>query len=112
VTASTFIVVLATAVCIVRAGDHPPLVEPELDVGSHGAGGDACCFCVTERFWFGPPAPDPPRCTDDNLDDDCVRDRLRARVEALEAGLSYDEVRATSPTGVAFVAPTRVRGSR
>jgi hypothetical protein len=37
---------------------------------------------------------------------------MSARVEALEAGASYDEVVTTRPTGVAFVAPTRVRGAR
>jgi hypothetical protein len=42
----------------------------------------------------------------------CRSDRLRAQLEALEANRSYDEVLATSPTGVAFVAPTRVRGYR
>lgn len=40
--------------------------------------------------------------------DACYRELYRARVEANEANQSYDEIRAVSPTGVAFVAPTRV----
>jgi hypothetical protein len=38
----------------------------------------------------------------------CYRELYRAQVEAYETNQSYDEVRAVSPTGVAFVAPTRV----
>ena len=38
-----------------------------------------------------------------------ISDQLRGRLEAYEAGLSYDEVEATSPTGVAFVKPARAR---
>jgi hypothetical protein len=41
----------------------------------------------------------------------CITDRLRAHVEAYEAGTTVAEVERASPTGVAFVKPTRLRSA-
>ncbi len=52
--------------------------------------------------------PDYVGCFGRSDQEACYRELYRAQVEAYETNQSYDEVRAVSPTGVAFVAPTRV----
>jgi hypothetical protein len=48
-------------------------------------------------------------CVDQPDDDHCYRELFRAQVEAYDSNRLYDELVAVSPTGVAFVEPTRVR---
>ena len=67
-----------------------------------------CCFGPEEAralSWAG-----PADCSDGDRYS-CITDRFRAHLEAFEAGTTMAEVERASPTGVAFVKPTRVRSA-
>lgn len=60
---------------------------------------EICCWCMV----------DPPTCFDRSNDDACYRELYRVQIEAWEANRLTFEIKRNSPTGVAFVRPTRVR---
>ena len=82
-------------------------------------GADACfhchCHCFCDYAGGNPddvnrPYAGPADCGDRDRYG-CITDRLRAHLEAFESGTTMAEVERASPTGVAFVKPTRVRSA-
>ncbi|HEY5921283.1 MAG TPA: hypothetical protein VIV11_06415 [Kofleriaceae bacterium] len=51
----------------------------------------------------------PPKCYGRDGEEACYRELYRVQIEGWEANRLSDEIEAISPTGVAFVRPTRVR---